>query len=301
MFFLFGVLFYNISQQYTESYCAALRDKIDYLESIEEAKIVILGDSNVAFGINSEMIEEELGMPVVNMGLHANLGNAFHEQMAKINVKEGDIYVICHEDYADTDVISDPVLAWTAIENKYKYYKVLRKKDIWPMMKAYPTYLKKCIKRITKNEINPEVGKLYSRGAFNAYGDVEYPRDENNYEFTEIVKPSHINDITVSRINELYEWLYKRGATLVIAGYPIGKGDLTVSVEEFEKFQEGLEKRMNCEVISDYKDYMFDYSYFYDTHLHLTDAGTELRTKQLISDLRKWMQKNKGLKNYAQK
>ena len=33
-------------------------------------------------------IEKEVGMPVVNMGLHGNLGNAFHEQMAKKYVKE---------------------------------------------------------------------------------------------------------------------------------------------------------------------------------------------------------------------
>lgn len=48
----------------------------------------------MAFGFQSEQIEEAFGLPVVNLGLHGGLGNAFHEEMAKINVCEGDIYYL---------------------------------------------------------------------------------------------------------------------------------------------------------------------------------------------------------------
>ena len=43
------------------------------------------------FGFNSEEIEEAMGMPVVNMGLHGGMGNAFHEEMGKLNVQPGRI------------------------------------------------------------------------------------------------------------------------------------------------------------------------------------------------------------------
>ena len=72
---------WEIMPQYDTSYNAALHDKIDRIEMIEEPKIVLIGNSNVAFGFDSEMIEEAFGMPVVNMGLHGALGNAFHEEM----------------------------------------------------------------------------------------------------------------------------------------------------------------------------------------------------------------------------
>lgn len=81
--------YFIIGRQYNDNYDAALVDKVDRLKSITEPKIILVGDSNVAFGINSKKIEEELGMPVVNLGLHGALGNAFHEQIAKLNIGGG--------------------------------------------------------------------------------------------------------------------------------------------------------------------------------------------------------------------
>lgn len=60
----------HLSPQYLGNYQASLIDKVERLESIQEPKIVLIGDSNLAFGIDSERIEEAFGMPVVNMGLH---------------------------------------------------------------------------------------------------------------------------------------------------------------------------------------------------------------------------------------
>ena len=96
--FIFAVIliafFFRLSPQYEHYYSASLIDKMERLDSIEEPKVVLIGNSNLAFGINSKMIEEKFGMPVVNMGFHGSLGNAFHEEMAKINITPGDIYVI---------------------------------------------------------------------------------------------------------------------------------------------------------------------------------------------------------------
>ena len=65
----------HLSPQYLGNYQASLIDKVQRLESIHEPKIVLIGDSNLAFGIDSEKIEEAFDMPVVNMGLHGGLGN----------------------------------------------------------------------------------------------------------------------------------------------------------------------------------------------------------------------------------
>ena len=78
-------------------------------------------------------------------------------------------------------------------------------------------------------------------------------------------------------------------AAPAVAGYPIGKGDLTLPEDAFVNAQKELSERLSCPVISDYRDYMFDYRLFYNTDLHLTTEGAELRTKQLIEDLHKWM------------
>lgn len=134
------------------------------------------------------------------------------------------------------------------------------------------------------------MAEVYSRKAFNQYGYVSYSREGSFFTFEEQLIPE-MNDVCIERLNELNAYLNAQGATMVVAGYPIGKGEFTPSEDEFLKFQDQLEKQLDCEVISDYRDYMFDYSYFYDTFLHLTTDGARLRTKQLIKDLRKVFRK----------
>ena len=279
----------QISPQYTEGYEASIIDKVQRLKGIQGEKIVLLGDSNVAFGFNSEEIEEAMGMPVVNMGLHGGLGNAFHEEMGKLNVQKGDIYIICHDTYDDDDTILRPDLAWITLENHWDLWEILRPKDIWEMIHGYPSYLKKSLTLWASQSGNQKQDGPYSREAFNKYGDIEWEDHGLETEFSEYsVLVPKVSDVTVERLNKLNTYFEERGATLLIAGYPIGQGEYTPDKQKFVDFQNELESKLDAEVISDYRDYMIDYKYFYNTNLHLNNEGKETRTQQLIQDVKKW-------------
>ncbi len=286
---LFTCYVNHILPQYKYGYDAALIDKVNRLESIKEPKIVLLGNSNVSFGMNSELLEEAMGMPVVNMGLHGACGNAFHEDMAKLNIVPGDIYVLCHGNFNDDNSIPDPVNTWLVLENHYHLWRILRIEDLMPMAKAFPIYLKKSLNLYSAGIGNESTEGVYSRNAFNKFGDVGVKRVGSKYTFVDTVYPAGIGSITVNRINKLNEYIQERGGTLVVAGYPIGKGSLTVSEQQFVDFQKELENELECPVISNYLDYMYDYKYFYDTYQHLNSEGADLRTKQLIDDLKRWI------------
>ena len=277
-----------ILPQYENGYNASLIDKVERLESIEEPKIVLLGNSNVAFGFDSQLIEEAMGMPVVNMGLHGGNGSAFHEEMAKYNVTPGDIYIVCHHTYNDDNTIDDTVGAWASIENHFNLWKILRKDDIETMVRGFPAYLKKCLNLYSSGTGNHDSGGVYARSAFNEYGDVAVLRNESEYTFKKTVTAHKIGDIAVNRINKLNDYLTSRGATLLVAGYPIGNGDITADAADFIAFQEKLADKLDCPVISNYVDYMFDYKYFYNSTYHLTSEGAEIRTNQLIADVKRW-------------
>lgn len=280
----------HIMPQYHQGYLASVIDKEQRLKSIEEAKIVLIGDSNLTFGIDSEMIEEAMGMPVVNMGLHGGLGNDFHEKMAIQNVNEGDIYIICHTDYSNDEIIN-PLALWLVMEDNFHLWSMLDGEALWQLYHSFPAYLKNCIDLYVEGEGNQEVtGSVYRRGAFNKYGDIEVARNQGTYVFTEeSVKVPSISKEGIERINALNDYLGKQGATLLIAGYPIAYGEYTPDKEKYVEFQEELEKQMNCPVISDFTDYMYEYEYFFDTELHLTSEGASRRTGQLITDLQTWL------------
>lgn len=280
-----------ISPQYSGNYQAALIDKVDRLKSIDSPKIILIGNSNVAFGIESEDIENALGMPVVNMGLHGGLGNVFHERMLQFNISKGDIVIICHTDFSDDGQINNKELAWITIEDHFELWKILRPEDYIPMLKAYPIYLKKCLKLWTAGTGNQtKENDVYSRSAFNEYGDIEWEDHGLEYEFKagDIIVPS-ISDNVCERLNELNQYLSQQGATLLIAGYPIALNEFTPDLELYENFQTELEQKIDAPVISNYTNYVYDEKYFYNASLHLNNEGKKIRTAQLINDLENYL------------
>ena len=301
LFLFFYVLlccfgFFVIDCQYQYDYNASLIDKVYRLKSINEPKIILVGNSNLAFGINSKMIQDSLKMPVVNLGLHGGLGNAFHENIAKLNINSGDIVVVCHTNFSDNDTISDNLLAWVTVEYHKELWEILRGKDYPGMLRAYPHYLHRTIMLYLTFQGNKKPQNTsYARTSFNEYGDICFRPSEGITQpiFNDnSVKVPEINDVCTKRLNELNNYVKTRGATLLIAGYPICYGQFTPPVEEFEKFQNKLAEQVECEIISDYKDYFIPYEKFYNPFLHLDEEGTEIRTAQLIKDIKKWQEKN---------
>lgn len=137
--------YFVIGNQHLGNYEASLIDKVERLQSINEPKIILIGNSNVCFGIDSEKIEEAFGMPVVDMGLHGGLGNAFLENMVKLGVSEGDIVIVCHSSFGDDDTIPDTALAWITIEMHKDLWSLIRMKDWLSMARSYPDYFKNSI------------------------------------------------------------------------------------------------------------------------------------------------------------
>ncbi|MCM1500641.1 MAG: hypothetical protein NC124_19440 [Clostridium sp.] len=110
------------------------------------------------------------------------------------------------------------------------------------------------------------------------------------YEFHDgdIIVPSISEDVC-KRLNELNAFLKERGATMLIAAYPIAGNEYTPDLELYETFQTQLAQKLNAPVISDYTDYIYDEKYFYDTVFHLNSEGRKLRTNQLIEDLKNYL------------
>ena len=61
----------------------------------------------------------------------------------------------------------------------------------------------------------------------------------------------------MNRLNKLNAYLESKGATMVVAGYPIGDGEFTPDREDFIAFQKQLQEELDCQVISDYTDYFY--------------------------------------------
>lgn len=278
--------------QYEDSYNAALVDKVARLKSINEPKIVLIGNSNVAFGYDSKLIEEATGMPVVNMGLHGGLGNKFHDDMMDYNVTPGDIYVISHISYWRVDEIENPLLGWTTFENHKDLWHLVKENDYKNMLHSFTSYVKKLTERYYSYTDDSKGEGAYFRSSFNEYGDIATYREATGRDFRSDIYPPTVDKSEVDALNEWKKYLEDRGATLIIAGFPIITDQWPEYADEkfMDDYQAQLEAEMDCDVISNWKDYCYTSDYFFDTPYHLTTEGARLRSEQFVADLKKWQE-----------
>lgn len=203
--------------------------------------------------------------------------------------------MLCHTSFSDMDKIIDPTYAWLALNYNKKNYHLIRNKDWIRMLMAYPGYLRSSYSMYMLGLIYTYDKGCYSRNAFNEYGDVVYKPESGQMDVdayfsrTPVTVPE-INDICANRLNILNAYVNSQGADLVVAGYPIAYGKYSnFTKNDFGEFERKLADKLDCIIISDYTDYFYPYDYFYNTSYHLTYKGAEVRTKQLISDLKDWL------------
>jgi hypothetical protein len=91
--FIFFFLPYN-----PDNYLLAYNKKCDLLrQESSGSRIILVGGSNLAFGMDSKMIEDSLHINVINYGLHAGIGLKYMIDDICTYVKENDIIVFAPE------------------------------------------------------------------------------------------------------------------------------------------------------------------------------------------------------------
>lgn len=289
VYFLPVIFFMTICPQYTTGYGGSVPDKIKRLESLASPKIIVCGNSNVVFGIQSKILEDSFDMPVVNLGYHAGIGNALNERLSIFNIKKGDIVVLSQLTYNDNDGIDDPELILLTVENRLHLWKIFRLKDYKRLVLPFIRYTYKCFLRFLRHEDRePKLPNAWYRSSFNEYGDMAFKRTEPNKDIKLNDFHPGVGQICINRINSFSDYCKSKGATLVIAAPPFC--DKCSTREEIAMFWNELKTKAKCPVVSDCDDYFYNEKYFYDSNAHLTDEGARLRTEQLAKDLKKFLE-----------
>src|SRR5262245_28664558 len=92
---IIGIVFFGI-QPDPDIYFAGSLQQVKLLEKTKGPRIILFGGSNVAFGLDAELIQKELGVPAINDGLHIGLGIVPLRELEQF-IHEGDVIIISLE------------------------------------------------------------------------------------------------------------------------------------------------------------------------------------------------------------
>ena len=280
--------------QYGETFYRALPDKFDRLMSTEGKKIVVVGGSSVAFGLDSELLEEYTGMPCVNFGLYAALGTKLMLDLSRPGINDGDIVILAPELDAQTlSMYFSAESTLMATDGRYDLLKYVRGDDRLSLLGGLYGHAADKIAHMREGTAPSPVG-VYRSDSFNEYGDIACERAENVMPLyydpnTRVTLDSDILDEDfIDYVNEYVRYCERRGASVYFSFCPVNEMALADGTDEstFAKFESYLRRVLDCELISYLDDYVMEAGYFYDTNFHLNDAGVVVRTLNLAQDIR---------------
>lgn len=266
-------------------YLATLIDKEARLNSLDSNRLILVGGSNLSFGVNSALIEEELPVKVANLSLHAGLSLTFMINQVNHLMKKGDVVVLIPEYPLYLDSFS-PDIDLIQFAN-----------ELYPATKAYyhfsPRELIEAKYQRFRKYFQPDafrVDSVFNRQLFDKYGDNLGHLNKSPSEQLIDRKPINIIEIdkTVSLLKNFANECKNKGVTVMISYPPYSKTEYVgKNKERIDALDIKLRNKLPEIVFLDKPStYTFDDSLFYDTIYHLNKNGREKRTKILIQNLK---------------
>jgi hypothetical protein len=292
--------------QYDQTFLGELADKHTRLKSIEDEKIVLIGGSSMAFGLDSKKMEEYLGKPVVNYGLYATIGTKAMLDMSQRYVNKGDIVVICPETDKQTySLYYNGHSMWQAIDCDLDLLNDVGFSNYGKLIAKIPEFANEKLGFIRKNQ-KPQPTGIYAKASFNEYGDIKVDRPFNQMPkgYDTLMPISLTTDLLdgefIDYLNKYAKKCERKGATVYFGFSPINADSVVSTAEEQTEFYNALGEKLNFPILSDINNYIMDSAFFYDTNFHLNSTGALERTSLLADDLAKVMGKTITTQKYDQ-
>lgn len=266
--------------------------KIAIAESVNTTpRLLITGGSGAHYTINSEIIEQGLGMPVINLGLDGPVGLDVILPSVIDQVKPGDIVLLIPEYLIllDEDGLGDRSTSFGVAIGQPGLGGIPVKQFLQDLIAlGIPS-----LRAVAKSGVD-----VATQGKFTGYyadpvsdqGDptVVKTRQENWWKLS-INKP--ISQHSFKRISQFKQEVEAKGGTLILSLPWVYGSDEAKTIKSVQKTAYYLKEI--APTIYDPKDLNIkdNANFFADTHYHLMPEGRNLRAKQLVAELKPLLKK----------
>ncbi len=292
------VFAFALPTQYDHTFLGELKYKTDALKETPSKRIIIAGGSGAAFGVDSALMESLLpGYSVVNFGMYAGLGSTVMLDLAQPMLHKGDIVVFMPEQSEQTlSMYFNAESMWQAADGRFSLLSSLRKEDLSAMIGHFPSFAADKFNLWRSRETLMPDG-VYSRAAFNEYGDVaNVPREGNIMPGgADASMPIRFEEEMISSEFAAYVRAYAQGCAeggvrFVYRFCPMNERALSEgAAEDADEYCAYLQNVLGCDVIGDIASSVMAAGWFYDTNFHLNDAGVTVNTVRMAQELAQYL------------
>jgi hypothetical protein len=299
-------------------YALATRDKHRNLGLNTGRKIVFVGGSNLAYGLDSSLIAKQCGTHVVNMGMNGYLGVRFMLEEIKENLRPSDQVVISleYDSYYKSPEGSGTDLLMIA-KARPASLRHMTPRQLSSVAQAVPFGAQQKARRVLRGVVgkarrwarnlvigqpsrsSPEpmseelragifINSIESYAGFNEYGDltrhlgVKWPYErEDGINLT----TTQIDRDVIAVLRSFSEEMKQRGVTVLIIHGPVIQSFYDRHRDSIQRLQSLLTEAMPEHVASSPERYVFPEPLFFDTVYHLTAPGRTMRTQQVLADI----------------
>lgn len=262
-----------------------LNTKHDILVNTHSPKIVVVGGSNVLYGVDGGLIESTTPFSVVNYGLRAETPVSFYEKEIAPHVEQGDIILLMLE-YGYYYGASDEMAVAYLLQTYPRGIPSL----IPEYFSRFPDYTRAMFPDQFMHYLNgvPERNNMIL--TMDQYGGSVDLLDYQGYFIDEvgadrIRSEDEIDRDFVTQINGFAQRMAKKGVHVALA-YPVYWDQL---IQErpgrSNALDEYLRTNLTIPVLGTPARYAFPVIYLANSPYHVNREGRELRTKYLLEDL----------------
>lgn len=269
------------------------------------ARLLIVGGSSAAFGVDSERISKELSVPVVNLGLHAGLGLEFMLREVAAVATNDDLVILCPEPmlsregeyklkrlaeslyppsgaYFPRDLNLDAAISIERFKDRLVLFRQTWRQQSMDNRSTEP--------RSAAMDAKPEMSDdalrawTYTRGAFTRFGDhVAHTDEQNRRPLSRQSFAGYQHWVGIELMNDFSMGF---GGDVFFYHAPLLE-DAVADDRSFPSlYQASLDRDLRIRQLNTFSDSLFPLDSFFDSCVHLNGAGRQEHTKRLIAAIR---------------
>lgn len=293
---LLGVIFGLYVRRYppANNYYLAGLDKNSLLRTQATPRVVFIGGSSMAFGMDSALVAERCGYHPVNMGLLLGIGLEFMLQEVEPFLRRGDVVVVSPEyDAFERYYWSEPEFVARMVECRPDLLRALSWRQLKGLFdQGYVHHLGRVIRHVLgmpAQVLERHDDELaYRRQSFDRNGDMIAhhglpPKAYVARRFFYRATPA--SDAAIEHLNRFHAYCRQLGVRVFFSHPPYEQTALRRSRPAVDRIEATLRAKLAMPILDTPDEMSFPREDFFDTEYHLALTGKRKRSQLLAERL----------------